>query len=154
MQGQKHLGLQIVVEEIRSKVHPATAPQSPVHRAKGFHCEKAALAMPALRPGIGEINVKSINGTGRKIVEERFGRDVQDLHVPQPPLLRLLSGPAATLGLDVDADEQRVGPARGVRGKEVAIPAADLHFAAAPTGVAREEILEGSHRCRGSTRLR
>jgi len=141
MQGEEHLGLEVVVEEIRSEIHPAAGTEPFVHRAKGFHREESALTVPALRPGIGEIDVKRVDGAGRKIVEERLRGDVQKLHVLETPFLRLLPCAAATLGLDVDADEERIGTAFRVRHEEVTIAAPDLDLAAAGPCPSCQKIL-------------
>jgi len=128
---------------------PAALAKPPMHRVKVFHCEKSALAVPALGPGIGEIDVKCVHRVKRELRQEHFCGGVDDLNVLQAPLLYLLAGAAAAPGLDVNADEKGVGPRSSVGHKEVTVAAADLHFTA--VRVARQEVLHprlGSP-CRG-----
>ena len=101
-----NLGLEVIVEEIRPEVHPAALTEQVVHRAKGLHREEPPFTMPALGPGIGEVDVESVDGQRGELVHECFSGVVNDAHVRQTPPVRLLLRLAAALLLDVDSDEQ------------------------------------------------
>jgi len=127
----EHLGLDIVVEEISSKMQPSPRFEQIIHEKELPHCEEPSLAMSALGPRIREIYVEPVHGGGGQIAKDFFGVCVDNDDVAVPSAFGLFPRLGAPPLLDVDADQSHVRLLRSVLAEEVTVPAADFHFQSA-----------------------
>ena len=122
--------------------------------AQVVHGEEPPLAVPALGPGIGEVQVEGVDRAGPRCPRMKPSAPSCTMTtLSRPRRFGLLPRLAAALLLDLDADEQRAGPVRRVFGDEMPVAAADLDLDAPRVRVIADDLVEGHRAGFSSLRL-